>query len=1105
MTVRRASFFALIGLVFAFWYAAVGCNLDATGYGDVNGEPCTVDVHCDDGNACTLDECNADGVCIHTAEPDGTLPDGVKGNCKILECNGGVETEVYLADDVDDGNDCTDDDCSESLGATHTPKPGSPCDFKGGLGVCDGDGVCNAKCGYIGDDGNEVGCAPSENECSPSYCDKSKGICVTESLDGVPVPGSNPATDCGGSFCVAGVAEDQFAAAGAPCVGMTGGTQGTVCDGQGACVECVTAANCNPDDHTMGFCFTAMCVNNTCMVDAKDDGTVLPDAQQKMGDCQEKRCFGFEAVDVPLNSDLPEDNNDCTFNVCTNGVPTNPPTPANTGCGLNGALFCDGAGQCSDCVSAGQCGVDTDCLKWACTNNTCQMNFEADNTPLPAGKQTPADCLLTVCNGAGNTKNIPEDGDLPNDNNDCTSNQCMNGMQVFPPVSAGATCLGNRVCDMSGNCLGGACLGAGDCPGGAPCVDGVCCSSACNTVCEACTIALKGSGLQGQCGVSMPGTNSPNDCPNPKVCNGMTGAAACKLPVGQACSLGSECLLGFCTDGVCCGTPCGGVCEVCNAAGTCSNIPNGQDPDNECPGVVNCSGLGTCGNLLPNGTACSMASECQSNNCVDGVCCNVACGGNCQACNLGGAANGTCTNIPKEQDPANECAGALVCDGMGACKSPQGTTCGAASNCASGFCVDGVCCDTVCGTTCKACNLAGNVGTCTNIANGQDPANECPGATSCGGSGSCVLFTNGTPCATGTECSSGNCVDGVCCNTGCGTACKACNLAGNTGTCTNITSGQDPANECNGAQVCNGAGACQGGPNGASCAMASECLSGNCVDGVCCNTSCGGTCKACNLGATRARAPTSRTGRIRRTSAPARRAATAAGAARCWPTVARPARRARSARAATASTACAAAPRAQAHARHATCRAAPGRARRCLRATIRRTSAWVATATARGRARQRTGWPARRVRSASAATASTACAATARARARARRAMCRAASGRAPTSRTGRIRRRSAPASRRATEPARARCCRRAPCAARRASAPTACASMATAATRRAPAARASRATWTASRASAPTSSDPTPTTSARAPRSAPRPTCAWRSTAAPAPVPPTA
>jgi hypothetical protein len=107
-----------------------------------------------------------------------------------------------------------------------------------------------------------------------------------------------------------------------------------------------------------------------------------------------------------------------------------------------------------------------------------------------------------------------------------------------------------------------------------------------------------------------------------------------------------------------------------------------------------------------------------------------------------------------------------------------------------------------------ACNLAGSEGSCANVPNNTDPANECVGATACNGAGACVPLVSGVACTLGAECASGNCVDGVCCNSACGGTCMACNLAGSQGTCSNVPDNTDPANECVGATSCNGAGAC---------------------------------------------------------------------------------------------------------------------------------------------------------------------------------------------------------------------------------------------------------------------------------------------------------
>ena len=52
---------------------------------------------------------------------------------------------------------------------------------------------------------------------------------------------------------------------------------------------------------------------------------------------------------------------------------------------------------------------------------------------------------------------------------------------------------------------------------------------------------------------------------------------------GGSCASGPECSSGNCADGVCCDSACKGTCEKCSAAGLCVPIPDGQDPDKECP------------------------------------------------------------------------------------------------------------------------------------------------------------------------------------------------------------------------------------------------------------------------------------------------------------------------------------------------------------------------------------------------------------------------------------------------------------------------------------------------------------------------------------------
>ncbi|MBX3227547.1 MAG: hypothetical protein KF837_09545 [Labilithrix sp.] len=59
-----------------------------------------------------------------------------------------------------------------------------------------------------------------------------------------------------------------------------------------------------------------------------------------------------------------------------------------------------------------------------------------------------------------------------------------------------------------------------------------------------------------------------------------------------------------------------------------------------------------------------------------------------------------------------------------------------------------------------------------------------------------VLTTNGQSCKVGTECQSGQCVDGVCCESACSGTCERCNLPSLLGKCEPIPDGTDPDKEC---------------------------------------------------------------------------------------------------------------------------------------------------------------------------------------------------------------------------------------------------------------------------------------------------------------------
>src|SRR5262249_23681083 len=103
------------------------------------------------------------------------------------------------------------------------------------------------------------------------------------------------------------------------------------------------------------------------------------------------------------------------------------------------------------------------------------------------------------------------------------------------------------------------------------------------------------------------------------------------LPLGSACSAANDCLSGFCADGVCCDSDCGGGavdCLACSTAaggainGTCGNSVLGApcrsaaglcDLPEVCPGG---SPVCPADGALPDMSACGMGGTCMGGTCV---------------------------------------------------------------------------------------------------------------------------------------------------------------------------------------------------------------------------------------------------------------------------------------------------------------------------------------------------------------------------------------------------------------------------------------------------------------------------------------------------------
>jgi hypothetical protein len=453
-------------------------------------------------------------------------------------------------------------------------------------------------------------------------------------------------------------------------------------------------------------------------------------------------------------------------------------------------------------------------------------------------------CMQASCPGMCQSCNVPG---MPG--------SCAN----LPAGSPDDSCSANQACDASQQCKssnGQACGSIYDCASG-HCADGVCCDTDCNDTCKVCNL----TGKLGTCSFVSNGDEDPNGVPacvsdtmQGRFCDGNGVCTNAPKPFGKPCTAGGQCQaapggnVGYCIDGVCCNSPCNMQCYACNvdgSAGTCSALPAGQQDhsafnsttggNSPCDGTMQYCISGSCqSNKKPNGQTCATNSDCGSGFCTDGYCCNSACTGTCMACNVT-AKLGSCVNIPAGSPDSNAsttCPLPEYCDGAGSCltmggQKANGFSCAMGTECASGFCADGLCCDQACTGTCLACNLPLTPGTCSLLYPGSvDPTGSpaCTAPSYCAAGGACMggRRPNGAACTIDNDCGSNYCVDGICCQTACATACHTCNNS--TGTCSLTPGGMDPRNDCKGDMVgaicsgtCDGNGACRFPPQGLKC------------------------------------------------------------------------------------------------------------------------------------------------------------------------------------------------------------------------------------------------------------------------------------------------
>lgn len=228
----------------------------------------------------------------------------------------------------------------------------------------------------------------------------------------------------------------------------------------------------------------------------------------------------------------------------------------------------------------------------------------------------------------------------------------------------------------------------------------------------------------------------------------------------------------------------------------------------------------------PLGSVCNSASQCASGFCAAGVCCEQACNGPCRRCDSP-TARGRCTDAPAgtkcgdagcSQQNSGVLQLASFCNGDGQCRSAGELDCNPYG------------CDNANAQCFASCTQSSGSSQCTQ--------NQPCVSGHCGSANSGLPF--GAACTSGSQCNSGTCASGVCCDAACTGDCESCAVPGAVGKCIAVPSGSapidaskscpaaDPTAPCGFDGKCDGQRHCRVAPENTPCGQGQ----GSCVDGT---------------------------------------------------------------------------------------------------------------------------------------------------------------------------------------------------------------------------------------------------------------------------------
>ncbi len=330
---------------------------------------------CDDGNVCTKEGCEPLAGCVAVAVDDGkTCDDG--NTCTAKEVCGGGVCKGGLALDCDDGKFCTNDVCE--------PKTGN-CNWTAKFGGCDDGDACtsNDAC-KTGNCKGDLKACDDKNACTTDSC--SQGNCTYLAIP----PGVSVKCDDGN-----------------PC------TDGDACKGQVCGGIPIDLKGC--DD------------GNACTADGCDSKTGACTHNAKAGPCDDGNfCTSGDICDIKGfctagNKSTCDDGNFCTADACSAAQGKCSSAKVGDGILCDDGIACTDASACKNGLCAptkGNCTLLSDSFECVDGGNGWnlpkpfgyQVLWAVDQTPI-LPQQQKYQCTLNYNNGL-NYCDFPLGGNL---------------------------------------------------------------------------------------------------------------------------------------------------------------------------------------------------------------------------------------------------------------------------------------------------------------------------------------------------------------------------------------------------------------------------------------------------------------------------------------------------------------------------------------------------------------------------------------------------------------------------------------------------------------------------------------------------------------------